>query len=501
MRTLFYISIICFFSAINAQENHVRSASVGLLNEDTFFDDTLSLSNPILPNLKSSPLFGLPIHTSTSKNKNTFGIDFFPVVHVAGALLSEQNKQYSFVSGGGFGFSGHWNDQLYARILLTGNYLESGIAQPSYHEVYKTFFLNNHNAGSQIGLQPKIRLSYTPYTFLNIQAGIDQNFIGHGKRSLLLSDYGAPYPFAQLRTQFWRIEVSNLFQFFKENPYEGLKRKFASTHFFNFKITKRFQVGIFESVVFAPKDTLMNRGYDVTYLNPFLFYRPSEYALGSQDRLLLGLNLSYEFTKFMIYGQFAIDDFVFRELITRSRWWANKYSGQLGVKGENSLQNTKMKWLIELNFARPFTYSHLNLSTNYGNQGRSLAHPLGANFVELYTEMAFEFTPKLHLKPQFFFVQQGGQDANDSLSFGADIYQPYTDRPYEYGYRIGGNGKLNRFHFSTELNYQVFEKMRIELFIRPGVEFQNGNTANFKHQFFVYGGIRSNLWNDYSFGF
>src|SRR5690554_7777036 len=67
----------------------------------------------------------------------------------------------------------------------------------------------------------------------------------------------------------------NIYQFFKEDQNAQFTRKFASTHFFNYKVTKNLQIGVFESVVFAPKDTLLNRGYEVAYLNPFLFYRPT----------------------------------------------------------------------------------------------------------------------------------------------------------------------------------------------------------------------------------
>src|SRR5690554_657406 len=245
----------------------------------------------------------------------------------------------------------------------------------------------------------------------------------------------------------------------------------------------------------------MNRGYEVAYLNPFLFYRPTEYGLGSQDRLLIGLNLSYEFDRIMIYGQLAIDEFVLKELTSRSRWWANKYSGQIGFKGKEELSIGKLRWLVELNFARPFTYSHLNVSTNYGNQGRPLAHPLGSNFVETYAESGLQFSPKFTVKSRFFFTQQGGADGNDTISFGADVYQPYTNLPFEYGYKIGGNGKVNRLHFSMEIDYLLSKKLKINAFIRSGIEVNNLSKQGYQSNFLIHSGVRTNLWNDYSFGF
>ena len=49
------------------------------------------------------------------------------------------------------------------------------------------------------------RISYSPNHIFNFQAGIDNNFIGEGNRSMLLGDFGTPYPFAKIRTNFWRL--------------------------------------------------------------------------------------------------------------------------------------------------------------------------------------------------------------------------------------------------------------------------------------------------------
>jgi hypothetical protein len=500
MKRIFTIAFLCQAFFLTGQ-NDLKS-EVNYLNYDPFYERTESGSNPVLPVLSSPVEVGYDLSGVSKKEQyKTNYLRVFPVLSALGSYQSDAQNTSSFNAGAGFGITGRFTEKFYARLILTGNYTHREGSDEAYSSIYRTDFWEEQDNSSTMGLQPRFRLSYSPYEFLNIQAGVDQNFIGQGKRSMLLGDYGAPYPFVQLRTKIWKIEMVNIYQFFKEHENSNLTRKFASTHFFNYKVTKRLQIGVFESVVFAPKDTLMNRGYEVAYLNPFLFYRPTEYGLGSQDRLLIGLNTSYEFDRILIYGQLAIDDFVLKELTSRSRWWANKYSGQIGFKGKEEFSFGKWRWLAELNFARPFIYSHLNVSTNYGNQGRPLAHPLGSNFVEVYAESSLQFSPKLTLKARFFFVQQGGNDGNDTLSFGADVYQPYTERPFEYGYKIGGNGKVNRYHFSVEANYKISKKLGLEAFFRPGVEVNNRSSTGYQSHFLIYGGIRTNLWNDHSFDF
>ena len=42
--------------------------------------------------------------------------------------------------------------------------------------------------------------------------------------------------------------------------------------------TKKFQVGLFDEVIWLAKDTNFTRGFDVQYLNPLIFIRPLEFT-------------------------------------------------------------------------------------------------------------------------------------------------------------------------------------------------------------------------------
>src|SRR5690606_25480246 len=142
----------------------------------------------------------------------------------------------------------------------------------------------------------------------------------------------------------------------------------------------------------------------------------------------------------------------------------NKYTGQFGWKGKHKTVGQKWRWQAEINFARPFTFAHLDPRTVYGNQGLPLAHPLGGNFVETYAEAYFLF-PKFNAGIEFFASQQGGIKSMDN--YGWDIYRPYNDRPFEFGYKIGSNGSVNRYHLSLVLNYPLSEAYRINAFVKP----------------------------------
>lgn len=497
--SLVVISIFWVFLTLSQQGIESR---VQYISYDAFYESDSAMINPVLPALGQPYQVGKHRSWFNKKEQNKgnyFAIN--PILNTVFNYAKFNTDRADLNMGGGIGFETQLSPKFYVRANFIGNFhFRDGIYEKTTR-YFKTDYWNYRIDNIfDISIQPSVRLSYTPYDFINIQAGIDNHFIGSGKRSMLLSDYSAPYPFVQLQTKIWKFEVTNIYQFFDEQMNGKRINKFGSTHFFNFKATDRFNIGVFESVIFAPKDTLMNRGYELAYLNPFLFYRPTEYGLGSQDRLVIGLNTSYQFDNWLIYAQVAFDEFVLKELLKRTRWWANKYSGQLGAKWKGQVNNIQLQWLGEINFARPYVYAHLNASTAYGHKGNPLAHPLSSNFVEIYTEFGILFK-NFMVKPHFFFVQQGGFDGGNSINYGNDVYASYADRPFDYGHKIGANGKVNRYHLSVEGSYNFLKKMHVEGFLRTGIELNNRYGENYKPYFFFMGGIRSKLWNNRSFDF
>lgn len=467
------------------------------LNEDSRYRFP-AFHGSLLPEVQQCyPTIGKSLYSRNTPKFNR-ELNIFPVIDVL-ASHSFQDQASSFRGALGFGVNFQINDKWQSRAMFAAGAQLQNNKIDFFNSILNNNFYSSSDTSTAAIFQPRFRMSYKPASFFEIQTGIDQHFIGEGNRSLLLSDLAAPQPFIRLRTRFWKIEFSNLYQLLRENTLGNPVNKFAATHTLDFHITDRFKLGLFESVVFAPKDTLMNRGFEIEYLNPFLFYRPTEYSIGSQDRLLIGLNTSYQFNNVMLYGQLVIDDFVLDELLNRTRWWASKYGGQFGIKSKVRIKERELRWLTELNFARPFLYTHLDEGTVYGNQGLPLAHPLGANFVESFTEARYFLSDKMSVGLTAMIAQQGGQNSNDSTTFGDDIYRPYTERPFEYGYRIGGDGKMNRLRFTFEFNYQLIENWRLNTFIKPGLEIRNTSTSPSITLPFVFVGIRTQLWNERSF--
>lgn len=399
-------------------------------------------------------------------------------------LNGRYQDEFQYKTGVGLGFRGQFNKKWDIQLMgIEGISTFDSIFAP------KSYILSRDSA-QQFYTDIRSRVAYTPNHIFNFQAGLDHNFIGEGSRSLFLSDYGKPYPFGLIRANFWRFEYSVLYQFMRERKLNNWDNKFVSSHHISINATDWLHFGIFESVIFKPKDTNLIRGFDVEYLNPLVFYRPQEYSIGSSDNVLLGLEISADWKEHTFYTQFILDEFYLEELRARSGWWANKFGGQVGVKGRFNIGKEKFFYRTEYNFVRPYTYSHLSDDLNYGNQGSSLAHPYGSNFMEVLGELKWEdqrWSTKLFVN---YFLRGNDKDGD---SYGGDIYQPYTFRPYEYGHFIGQGVQQNGFNAILTASYKITKHGHLQGFVENHFRYAVPGNSNYM----LVAGIRSMLWNDY----
>ena len=337
----------------------------------------------------------------------------------------------------------------------------------------------------------KSRIIYTPNRYIKLQTGLDKHFIGQGDRSLLMGDQGIASPFAMIQAKLWKLEYCSIQQILREGRTGHFRTKGSSTHFLNFRHKHHFSIGIFETVTHLIKDTLYNRGFDIEYLNPFTFYRPQEYSLGSSDNVILGLNTHVKFGKSVLYGQLVLDEFLLSAIRSRNRWWANKYGIQIGYKFAKVADNKSSFLRTELTLIRPYTFSHLNNSLNYGTQGLPVAHPLGSNLIEWYSEHVIQ-TGSWTSQSWFQIYLKGMDPETDSLSYGGDIYQSYINRPIgEFGILIGNGEHTVTWQFGNRTSYALKRKL-MEVFVEPRF-FITRTKQNINSQLYLTIGIQSSF--------
>ena len=151
----------------------------------------------------------------------------------------------------------------------------------------------------------QLHAQYKLNKFITADFGKGKHFIGDGYRSLLLSSNHSTYPYLKLSTEFGRVKYYNLYTtFFDIQNLNQERKKHASIHFLDFQLTRNINVGIFEGVLWQAKDENYNKGYDIAYLNPIIFYRPVEYSKHSPDNVLMGANCNAKFDEVLLSMSF-----------------------------------------------------------------------------------------------------------------------------------------------------------------------------------------------------
>ena len=237
---------------------------------------------------------------------------------------------------------------------------------------------------------------------------------------------------------------------------------------------------------------MLTRGFDAEYLNPFVFYRPQEYSLGSSDNVLLGVEVSVKWKGHTAYSQLILDEFLLEEIRAHSGWWANKFGVQLGIKGRFEKGSHQFFYRVESNISRPYTYSHLHAGLNYGNQGTPLAHVYGSNFAEVLGELKWEYN---QFSAKFFTNYSFHGSDKDGFNYGANIYTPYINRPHELGHFIGNGVQRNFTRAQLTFRYQFWRKRLTDHVFIENLFLYDAQQA--KGFYTVTLGLRSQLWNDY----
>ncbi|NBL65546.1 gliding motility protein RemB [Flavobacterium sp. NST-5] len=350
-------------------------------------------------------------------------------------------------------------------------------------------------------------ITFTPNQFINLQLGYGRNFLGDGYRSLLQGDGVSPHPYFKLNTTFWKIKYTNLYMWLKDIRPEATVdgtygTKFIASHYLSWNVTKRWNLGFFESVVWTNQN---DRGFDMTFVNPIIFYRAVEFGASSKTgNALLGLTSKYKFNnQIMGYGQFLLDEFSLADMKSGEKSWKNKYGFQLGAKYFDAFNVKNLLLQLEYNNVRPYVYSHSNPLTNYGHSNQSMGHQWGGNFRE-FIAIARYYKGRWFGDAKFTYGKRG-LDFNtpeNNFNYGGDIYQNYdVNRPFDVGVEVGQGNTSKIFIADLQAGYVINPTTNLKLF--GSLIYRNFNpladtTLHFKENTTWFSvGIRSDIFNWY----
>jgi hypothetical protein len=349
-------------------------------------------------------------------------------------------------------------------------------------------------------------VSFQPSKHFNISFGQGKHFFGEGYRSMILSDYALPYPFLKIESKLGSLSYTNLWAVHADprasawTPGRLYRQKYTSIHYLSWNATDKWNISLFESMVWGGDSVNPNAGFYIHFLNPVVFWRPVEKLVGIRGgNAMIGLASSYVLGNGMkVYGQFVIDDFQLEALKQIGEGhWLNFYSWQLGWKKYQKLgARGHLSMRFEYNGARPFMYAHRTPSTNYTHLMYPLAHPWGSNFQEFIVQVQYQNKRWVYDFQLNYGIR--GQDI-DSSNYGNDLFRSIFDRDGDLGYGMGG--RRNEFvvygHTKVGFILNMSTGMRLEAGMRIRNSYVPEEESLEKRSYWFFTGFRMPLFNRY----
>ncbi len=446
-------------------------------------------------------------------HKENFHLQIDPLMDFqAGMDIISHNK--TNINTRGFYIQG----KIVEKISFSSGFYENQAIFPSYIDsiirknqiipgqgMYKSFKKNGFDYAYSFG-----HISYSPSKIINFQLGHGKNFWGDGYRSLILSDAAYNYPYFKITTKVWHLKYTNLWAEFQDinhrNSFtDGWQKKYGAFHYLSWNVTNRFELSFFEAIIWQGRDSLNNRSFDIQYLNPIIFYRPVEFSLGSPDNALMGLNLRYTIgNNTALYGQVVLDEFKFSEVKAGNGWWGNKQAFQLGFKSwipiqklnrskVESLKQSTIYLQSEFNYVRPYMYTHSNPIQNYGHYNQSLAHPLGANFMESVNIIRYNYK-RFFVEAKYVWARYG--EDFDGANYGRDIYLGYNSRIGDYNNFVAQGEKTTLTHSNLNFSWLVNPSYNLHISVGISDVLQKSETHSL-HNTLIFLGLRTSIRNIY----
>ena len=289
---------------------------------------------------------------------------------------------------------------------------------------------------------------YSPSKRLQIIGGNNSHFIGSGYRSLLLSDNSVYTPYIRMNIKisekwsfvYLRTRLLNLMRRPIHTTVEAYyEPKGFSVNYLTYKASDKFNISLFEGIVWSKGDSVASTKVNSLYYNPIPGV--SEIFVTDHNKMnsLLGLNAEYLInSKHRVYSQLAMSNL------------NDKYLAfQLGYRGYNFefLKNFMLQ--LEYNNVPTPLYTSPNSRLNYSNYNLPLAHTKGNGFQEYIIRSNYEYR-RFYIDLKIIVYQLNGFRNGSLLAVdNKSLMQIGTLQhdQIEIGYRF--NRKLNLSFFGS----------------------------------------------------
>jgi len=289
---------------------------------------------------------------------------------------------------------------------------------------------------------------------INFKLGRDRSVLGYGINKTILGAETPPMDYFSLSFNYSILNYTfyhgKLLGTVKESvAKEDVIDKFFVYHRFSFDFGKHLNFGMGEMVIYA------DRSIDLSYLNPFNFYKSVEHLNQDRDNSMLFFDFENRSIKGLkLYGLLVIDDLDFKKIGTG--WYGNKTLVSFGAQSTNFYYLLPIDMAVEYIRVQPYVYTHRFYKNNYTSLNYSLIDPVEPNSDILSAKINYNCNSRVSFSFRYLHKRHGRNiyDKNGKLLFnaGGDILQGHrTQDPEQVNFMDGIKETTNSVTFNASI--------------------------------------------------
>ena len=240
-----------------------------------------------------------------------------------------------------------------------------------------------------------------------------------------------------------------------------IEEKYIGYHRIGFNFSRHFDFGVGELIIYG------NRSMDLSYLNPFNFYKSVEHANQDRDNSMLFFDYNNNSIKGLkLFTTFLIDDIQFGQI--GKHWYGNKTMFNIGAYSTNLYNIIPLGIHLEYMRIEPYTFTHRLIRNAYTNFGYNLGPDIQPNTGLFFSQINYRFSNRLSLTANFSYSEHGANPVMKDgtiRNVGGDINLGHRtfdsdrvtfldgDIQYSRSYSFSVSYEpINQIKFSFELN-------------------------------------------------
>ena len=385
----------------------------------------------------------------------------------AGRDLAARTKKNLYTNTRGFIGSGNIGKKFYFETLFAenqsvfpdymGNYAAASAVIPGQGR-WKNFKHGGYDYAFASGF-----FSMQVFRNVNLQAGHGKQKIGHGYRSLLLSDNSFNYPYARITQQWFkgRLQYTNIYAALmnlvpaSKIPTPNSERLFqkrpAAFQYLSINVSEQFNFGLFQGVLWETGNYRNQSRITWQYVNPVIYSQLLTYGFNARQQIVAGGDVLCKLTSsFNIYGQVMLGS-GWQDTIRDAGYQAGvKWFYPFGVKGlflQAEYNNVSRN--AYGNGGQLYNHYQQNLAYTPGN-GREFTGIIDYRIKRFFCDIKYQYQATLPGKTEFAYLNilnaRAGYVVNPA--YNLNISLGFTSRTQNFSNFKALNNETNYINLS-----------------------------------------------------